>query len=85
MGPDGAINIIFKNEIAKAEDPEAMRQELIDDYRAKFANPVKAAELGFVDEVIAPEMLRSRLVRALEMLRDKRQANPPRKHGNIPL
>jgi propionyl-CoA carboxylase beta chain len=85
MGPDGAVNIIFKNEIAKADNPEATRQKFIDDYRATFANPYKAAELGFIDEVISPENLRPRLIRSLEMLRDKRQSNPPRKHGNIPL
>jgi propionyl-CoA carboxylase beta chain len=85
MGPDGAVNIIYKNEIAKASDPEVTRQQFIDEYRAMFANPYKAAELGYIDEVISPDMLRPRLVRALEMLRDKRQSNLPRKHGNIPL
>ncbi|MBI3180193.1 MAG: methylmalonyl-CoA carboxyltransferase, partial [Deltaproteobacteria bacterium] len=85
MGPEGAVNIIFKNEISAAKDGEAKRQELIAEYRATFANPYKAAELGYVDEVIAPDLLRPRLVAALDMLRDKRQTNPPRKHGNIPL
>lgn len=85
MGPEGAVNIIFKNEIAKAQNPEAERQRLIQEYRATFANPYKAAELGFIDEVIDPEILRPRLVRALEMLKDKRQENPRKKHGNIPL
>ncbi|OGQ77308.1 MAG: methylmalonyl-CoA carboxyltransferase [Deltaproteobacteria bacterium RIFOXYA12_FULL_58_15] len=85
MGPEGAVNIIFRNEIATAADPEAERKRLIDEYRTTFANPYKAAELGYVDEVIAPEMLRPRLIRSLEMLRDKRQTNLPRKHGNIPL
>jgi propionyl-CoA carboxylase beta chain len=64
---------------------DAKRKELTDQYRAKFANPYKAAELGYVDEVISPELLRPRLVSALEMLRQKRQTNLPRKHGNIPL
>jgi propionyl-CoA carboxylase beta chain len=85
MGPEGAVNIIFKGEIAGAADPEAARKKFIDDYRATFANPYKAAELGYIDEVIAPEILRPRLVRALDLLRDKRQTNLPRKHGNIPL
>jgi propionyl-CoA carboxylase beta chain len=85
MGPDGAVNIIFKNEIAKSPDPEAARQKFIEEYRTMFANPYKAAELGYIDEVIPPEILRPRLVRSLEMLRDKRQSNLPRKHGNIPL
>ncbi len=85
MGPDGAVNIIFKNDIARAKDPEGERTRLIDDYRATFANPFKAAELGYIDEVIAPDVLRPRLVRALEMLRNKRQKTLPKKHGNIPL
>ena len=85
MGPEGAVNIIFRNELAKAEDANAERTRLTNDYREKFANPFKAAELGYVDEVILPEQTREKLVRALEMLKDKRQENPPRKHGNIPL
>ena len=85
MGPEGAVNIVFKGEIGAAEDADVERRKLIDNYRETFANPFKAAELGFVDEVIAPELLRSRLARSLFMLRDKRQTNPPRKHGNIPL
>jgi propionyl-CoA carboxylase beta chain len=85
MGPDGAVNIIFRNEIASATEQAAARQKLIDEYRATFANPYKAAELGFIDEVIPPELLRPRLVRSLHMLRDKRQTNLPRRHGNIPL
>lgn len=85
MGPDGAVNIIFKNEIAAAKDPELARKNFIDDYRKTFANPFKAAELGFIDEVIQPERLRPIAVRAFDMLRDKRQNNPKKKHGNIPL
>jgi propionyl-CoA carboxylase beta chain len=85
MGPEGAVNIIFKRDLQGSDDPEARREELIDEYRDTFANPYKAAELGYVDEVISPEDLRSRLVSALEMLRNKRQDNLPRKHGNIPL
>jgi propionyl-CoA carboxylase beta chain len=85
MGPDGAVNIIFRNEIAAAEDPEAKRAELVEEYRERFANPYVAAGRGYVDEVIEPHETRPRLIAALEMLRDKRQSNPPKKHGNIPL
>jgi propionyl-CoA carboxylase beta chain len=85
MGPDGAVNIVYRREIAAAADPDAARAAFVDEYREKFANPYKAAELGFIDEVIAPRTLRTRLARALELLRDKRDANPRRKHGNIPL
>ena len=85
MGADGAVNIIYRGEIAKAADAAAMRGEFVEDYREKFANPYKAAELGFVDEVIHPRHLRKRLYQSLEMLKDKRDVNPPRKHTNIPL
>jgi len=85
MGPEGAVNIIFRKEILAAQDPAAERQRLIADYRAKFANPYKAAELGYVDEVIRPEETRPRVIRAFEMLRTKSQELPPKKHGNIPL
>jgi propionyl-CoA carboxylase beta chain len=85
MGPDGAVNIIFKRQLAESDDPEAKRKELVEDYRKTFANPMKAAELGYIDEVISPETLRPRLVRSLDMLKDKRENNLPRKHGNIPL
>ncbi|MGZ6071468.1 MAG: acyl-CoA carboxylase subunit beta [Myxococcaceae bacterium] len=85
MGPEGAVNIIFRTELAKAADTATERARLVADYREKFANPFKAAELGYIDEVIRPEQTREKLVRALEMLKDKRQENPARKHGNIPL
>ena len=85
MGPEGAVNIIFRKEIAAAKDVDAERQRLIEGYRDKFANPYKAAELGYIDEVIKPEDTRPRVIRAFEMLRTKRQENPPKKHGNIPL
>jgi propionyl-CoA carboxylase beta chain len=85
MGPEGAVNIIFRNEIASAKDPNEERARLVAEYREKFANPFKAAELGYIDEVIRPEETRAKLIRALEMLKDKRQENPIRKHGNIPL
>jgi len=85
MGPDGAVNIIFRKELQGAKDPVAERARLVQEYRDKFANPYKAAELGYIDEVIRPEDTRPRVIRALEMLKTKRQENPPRKHGNIPL
>jgi propionyl-CoA carboxylase beta chain len=83
MGPDGAVNIVYRKEIAQSDDPAATRARFIDEYKAKFANPYKAAELGYIDEVIAPRQLRILLGRSLEMLRDKRDRNPVRKHGNI--
>ena len=85
MGPDGAVNIVYRKEIDAAEDKLAARAAFIDEYRRKFANPFKAAELGFVDEVIYPRQTRARIIRSLEMLRDKRDQNPPKKHGNVPL
>ncbi|MCC7536119.1 MAG: acyl-CoA carboxylase subunit beta, partial [Deltaproteobacteria bacterium] len=85
MGPEGAVNIVYKKEIDAAADPAAARRRFVDEYRALFANPFKAAELGFVDEVIHPSTTRHRVWRALEMLKTKRADNLPRKHGNIPL
>jgi propionyl-CoA carboxylase beta chain len=85
MGPEGAVNIIFRKEIEAATDAKAEKDRLVADYREKFANPFKAAELGYIDEVIRPEQTRLKLIKALEMLKDKRQENLPRKHGNIPL
>ena len=85
MGPDGAVNIVYRKEIEEAADKDAARAAFIAEYGRKFANPFKAAELGFVDEVIRPRMTRKRITAALSMLRDKRDTNPPRKHGNLPL
>ncbi|HET8539177.1 MAG TPA: acyl-CoA carboxylase subunit beta [Anaeromyxobacter sp.] len=85
MSPEGAVNIIFRKELRAAKDPVAERARLIQEYRDSYANPYKAAELGYVDEVIRPEDTRPRVIRAFEMLRSKRQRTPPRKHGNIPL
>lgn len=85
MGPKGAVEIIFSDEIKKAEDRDTRTKELEDDYREKFANPYVAAERGFIDDVIEPRTTRFRLIRGLEMLANKRDSNPPRKHGNIPL
>ncbi|MEE9239148.1 MAG: acyl-CoA carboxylase subunit beta, partial [Thermodesulfobacteriota bacterium] len=85
MGSEGAVNIISRAEIASADDPEAERLKLTNEYKEKFANPYKAAELGYIDEVIAPEDTRPRVIGAFEMLEGKRQTIPPKKHGNIPL
>lgn len=85
MGADGAVNIIFREAMKKAKDPIAEKSRLVSDYELKFANPYVAAELGYVDEVIQPSQTRSSIVRALEMLKNKRDTNPPKKHGNIPL
>src|SRR5881296_984606 len=85
MGPDGAVNIVFRNEIERAKDPAAERERLVAEYRQTFANPYKAAELGYIDEIIQPADTRPRLIGALEMLQNKRDRNPPKKHGNIPL
>ncbi|GER88361.1 methylmalonyl-CoA carboxyltransferase [Dictyobacter vulcani] len=85
MGAEGAVNILFKDELDKAADPEQRRKELIAEYNAKFANPYIAASRGYIDEVIEPRYTRVKLISALEMLKNKRDTNPPKKHGNIPL
>lgn len=85
MGADGAVNIICRSDIKRADDPDAERQRLIADYREKFSNPYKAAELGYIDDVIDPADTRSKLIGALRMLEKKRDTLPPKKHGNIPL
>ena len=85
MGPDGAVNIIFRKELEKAKDPVKRKAELVAEYREKFANPFIAAERGYVDDVIEPKETRPRLINALEMLENKRESNPPKKHGNNPL
>ncbi len=85
MGADGAVNILYRGEIAKAADPVKRKDELVAEYREKFANPYKAAELGYIDEIIKPEETRRKLIQSLEMLKNKRDSNPPKKHGNIPL
>jgi acetyl-CoA carboxylase carboxyltransferase component len=85
MGPDGAVNIIFRKELSQAEDADKRRQELVKDYREKFANPYVAASRGYIDDVIEPWETRPRLINALEMLANKRDSNPPKKHGCIPL
>jgi acetyl-CoA carboxylase carboxyltransferase component len=85
MGPDGAVNIIFRKELAQSNDQDKRRAELVAEYRAKFANPYVAASRGFLDDVIEPRETRPRLINALEMLANKRDVNPPKKHGCIPL
>jgi acetyl-CoA carboxylase carboxyltransferase component len=88
MGPEGAINILYRKEIAQAEKTGKVVEErarLVDLYRNKFANPYKAAELGYIDEVIAPEDTRRILISSLKALAGKRERGPSRKHGNIPL
>jgi propionyl-CoA carboxylase beta chain len=85
MGPEGAVNIVYKNAIESAADKETTRAAFVREYRARFASPEIAAELGFVDEVIAPRLVRKRLIQYLGLFASKRDKNPPRKHGNIPL
>ncbi len=85
MGPEGAVNILSRDDIANAADPEAVRQKLVQEYRDHFANPYIAAGRGFVDDVIEPHQTRAKVIAALEMLQNKRDTNPPKKHGNIPL
>jgi len=85
MGAEGAVNILYRREVEKAEDPLAARQARIAEYKAKFANPYIAAERGYIDEIIEPRFTRPKLITAFAMLRNKRDKNPPKKHGNIPL
>jgi acetyl-CoA carboxylase carboxyltransferase component len=85
MGPEGAVNIIFRRELADAADPVARRAELVKEYREKFANPYVAASRGYIDDVIEPRETRARLINGLELLAHKRDSNPQKKHGNIPL
>jgi acetyl-CoA carboxylase carboxyltransferase component len=85
MGPQGAANIVFRKDIANAKDPAKVRQEKVDDYTAEFATPYKAAERGYVDDVIEPATTRPRLIAAFDMLAGKRESRPAKKHGNIPL
>ena len=85
MGIEGAVNIVFRSELSSSSDPEALRAKLEREYRENLANPYVAAARGYVDDVIEPRETRPRLINALEMLENKRDANPPKKHGNIPL
>ena len=85
MGPEGAVNIVFRKELEESSDAEGRRQELIEDYRGQFANPYVAAERGYVDDVIEPRRTRPVLIDALETSLTKREPRPRRKHGNIPV
>ncbi len=85
MGPQGAVKIIFRKEVKNAENPQSMIKEKKQEYIEKFANPYRAAEKGYIDDIIEPAATRFRIIRALEMLASKKDTNPPRKHGNIPL
>jgi propionyl-CoA carboxylase beta chain len=85
MGPEGAVNIIYRKELKEAKNPEKLREKLVREYKERFANPYYAAALGYIDEVIEPAATRKKIIRALRMLENKRQKNPPKKHGSIPL
>ena len=85
MGPEGAVNIIYRRDLASSPTPDERRAKLIDDYKARFANPYTAAERGYVDDVIVPHETRPKVITALETLLTKREPGPKRKHGNIPL
>jgi propionyl-CoA carboxylase beta chain len=85
MGPEGAVNILYRRELQKTGDPEALRAQKVAEFREKFANPYVAADRGFVDQVIEPRQTRLKIIAGLDMARSKRDANPPKKHGNIPL
>ncbi len=85
MGPEGAVNIVYRRELAAAEDKTAVRQQKVDEFRERFANPFVAAERGYVDDVIEPRETRPRVIRALRMLESKVDTMPRKKHGNIPL
>jgi len=85
MGPEGAVNIVFRKEIEAAPNPKKREADLVKDYRQKFANPYIAAELGYLDDVIEPSETRPTLIMALHALRTKRESRPARKHGNLPL
>ncbi len=85
MGPQGAINVIFRKDISSAEQPETLREKLIQEYKDKFANPKEPAALGYIDDIILPTETRPLLIKALDSLQHKSMQNPPKKHGNIPL
>jgi propionyl-CoA carboxylase beta chain len=85
MGPEGAVNIIYRRQLAASKAPQKRREQLMDDYRARFANPYSAAERGYIDDVFEPHETRPRLITALHLLATKREPGPRRKHGNIPL
>jgi propionyl-CoA carboxylase beta chain len=85
MGPEGAVNILYRRDLQNGDDPEQVRQQRIEEYRSRFANPFVAAERGYIDDVIEPHETRPRVIRALRMLANKTDTMPRKKHGNIPL
>jgi acetyl-CoA carboxylase carboxyltransferase component len=85
MGPQGAVEIAYRREIMEAEEPDARKAELVEEYTERFANPYQAAERGYVDDVIDPAETRVKLIAGFELLRSKREELPKRKHGNVPL
>ena len=85
MGPEGAVDIVYKRDLESAKNRDEIRQQKIEEFRDRLANPYVAAERGFLDAVIQPRDTRKKLIQALEMLQNKRDKNPPKKHGNIPL
>ena len=85
MGPQGAVEVVYRRELQQAADPEARKAELVEEYTEKFANPYEAAERGFVDDVIDPADTRAKLAAGLKLLESKREELPKRKHGNVPL
>jgi len=85
MGPEGAVDIVYKRELERAANRADLRKQKIEEFRERFANPYVAAERGYLDAVIQPRDTRKKLIHSLEMLETKRDKNPPKKHGNIPL
>jgi len=85
MGPEGAVEILYRRELKNDDDPAALKEKLAAEYREKLANPYIAAERGYIDDVIEPRETRARLINGLEVLQNKRDSNPPKKHGNLPL
>jgi len=85
MGPEGAVNIVYRRELAAAKDAAGERAKRVEEFRERYANPWIAAERGWIDAVIEPKLTRPKLIAALKMLANKRDTNPPKKHGNIPL
>jgi acetyl-CoA carboxylase carboxyltransferase component len=85
MGPEGAVNVLYRRELQAAADPDALRAKKVREFREKFANPYVATSRGFVDAVIEPRRTRAKIIAGLEMTRSKRAHNPPKKHGSIPL
>ena len=85
MGPEGAVNILYRQALEQSDDPDAERKKLVDDYNETYANPFIAAALGYLDDVIEPADTRAQLIMALQNLAGKKQNLPPKKHGNIPL